>query len=50
MPAKKNATKRRSEAIVEDDKGPKKVKGKLVYNIYEDVFIWIKCPNHLLDK
>jgi len=30
MPAKKSATKRKSEPIVEDDKTPKKIKGKLL--------------------
>ena len=28
MPARKTATKRKSEPVVEDDKDPKKVKGK----------------------
>lgn len=30
MPAKKTATKRKAEAIVEDEKDLKKVKGKLL--------------------
>lgn len=30
MPAKKTTTKRKSEAVVEDEKGPKKVKGKIL--------------------
>lgn len=30
MPAKKTTTKRKSEVVVEDEKYPKKVKGKLL--------------------